>query len=203
MGELLGQMESIDSSESCQSDLMLSECNGPFVKEPLVSESRWDQEYKNTEIKGTYKVVFMMNEGGEENYAEQFKFSAEKIGWEMKIYMRDTNPFYQEILDFDPDFMLFTHLATRYNIHDQVLAHQSKKYFLTFAVIEALMHWFITSEDIAGHTVGHQIRQCLSLDGTIGLSKDLEVYKKISAKMNKTFFAIDTLPFTPALIKNL
>ncbi|MEK6733783.1 MAG: glycosyltransferase [Pseudomonadota bacterium] len=163
----------------------------------------YDQIYQNMTIKDKYKVVFITNEGGEESYDNAFKFSAERIGWEVQIYMKDTNPYYKEILDFNPDFMLFHLQAACLPINTEILNHTSKKYFITHGWMEAILFWKMMLDDVVGRGVSPQIRQCLqAFDGLITLSRDIEIYKKIFVKMEKEFIALDTIPLTSELMIN-
>lgn len=169
-------------------------CNGDL--------SLWDKAYQHMSIKESYKVVFIYSQGGENNYAEHFKYSAEIIGWQVRLYPFEINPHSDEILAFDPDFILFSILATR-NINSQLLLHRSKKYFHNHSLMKfhLTMGTILPSDILPNQTLSIQAKNYLiPFDGIINLEGDIESFKIIISKMNRPFFGIDSSPLAPALI---
>ena len=66
-----------------------------------IPNSHWDEKYQDIKIKDKYKLVFVTHYGGEHVYAEYLKYAAKKIGWEVKIYYKQTLGHEEEILDFE------------------------------------------------------------------------------------------------------
>ncbi|MDX1916836.1 MAG: glycosyltransferase [Rickettsiaceae bacterium] len=91
----------------------------------------WDLKYQNMPIKEKYKVVFIVAALGESSYAEHFKYGAELMGWEVKLYINYPVSREDEILAFDPD-MIITVPHSTYTNSPKLSSHRSKKYIINF-----------------------------------------------------------------------
>ena len=161
-------------------------------------DSFWDEKYKDIEIKDKYKVVFITSEGGEENYAINFKVCAEKIGWEVKVFLLKINNFIDKILKFDPDFILFSLFADR-QFDSKISLHKSKKYLFDHSVIEGHLSFdHMTKNDLEKGEISPQLTQYLQpFDGVVALESLFDLYQHAFIKLNKTFYGIYTHPTIP------
>ena len=116
-----------------------------------ISPDIWEKKYQDMQIKDKYKVVLITNNGGEYTYAEYFKYAAEKIGWEVVIYYNQTLGHEKEILEFNPDFLIFSQFSsTLPDLNSKINAHHSKKYLLSFSSIDAIRNRFNRVAKIMG-----------------------------------------------------
>ena len=164
-----------------------------------ISPDTWDEKYKTTAIKDKYKVVIITNNGGECTYSEYFKYAAERMGWEVKIYYNQTLGNEPEILAFDPDFIIFSQFSINSpDLNTKITAHRSKKYLLSFSSIDALKNRFkwISNKDPYEAIAG--FRKFISIvDGILTVAPELDFYRIMFEKMNKPFYGIQTLPLVP------
>lgn len=159
----------------------------------------WDNKYKDTPIKDKYKVVIITNNGGERSYADYFKYSAERIGWEVEIYFNQTLGHEGEILEFDPDFILFSPYANNNELDMKIYAHRSKKYILALSPIELMVggllkkyNPYIPSERSFSNLLSFA-------HGVLTASKEVGFYQVIFDKAKKPFNGLQILPLAPAL----
>ncbi len=159
----------------------------------------WDNKYKNSIIKDKYRVVIITNNGGERSYADYFKYSAERRGWEVEIYFNQTLGHEDDILAFDPDFILFSPYANNSELDMRIYAHRSKKYVLALSPIELMVgdklkkyNPYIPSDK--------SFRKLLSFaHGVLTASKEVDFYRVIFDKAKKPFNGLQILPLAPKL----
>ena len=164
-----------------------------------IPDSYWDDKYQNIKIKDKYRVVFVTTRGGEYNYAECFKYASERMGWEVRVYSEEINTFYKEVLDFDPDFILYSTYSNHY-IYSPLMAHRSKKYLNNHSLLRHLRDIGMFNR-VDPYAIDESAKNLAFLfHGVVSLSKELDVFNKIFANLNKPFNGIGTLPLTPALI---
>jgi hypothetical protein len=204
MIDLIGVQEnSFNYADSTILDIESNNDTYPLNNNEIYPQmSEWDMKYANVSIRDKYKIVFVTSAGGEENQAQYFKYSAEKIGWEAQVYFKYAKQFSNDIIKFDPDFILFSLFASR-DFGNRLIAHHSKKYFIDLSLIESHMKTWghISKSDIEGNTVSRSLESYLSpFDGMLDYAGDINIFKNIFSKINKTFEGIDCLPSAPALI---
>jgi hypothetical protein len=167
-----------------------------------VSPEIWDNKYQDAAIKNSYKVVFISNNGGEYTYSEYFKYAAEKNGWQVKIFYNQILGHEQEVLDFDPDFIIFSQFSEiSPDISTAINAHRSKKYLLSFSSIDALRNRFkwISMRDPYS-AIGNLKKYLTMIHGVLSISPELEFYHRIFDKLNKPFNGLQVFPLVPQVI---
>lgn len=171
--------------------------NKALIEAAKIDPTSWDKAYENNAIRDKYKVVFITCTEGEYSYAEYFKYEAEKMGWEVKIYYHSSWVHEDDIISFDPDFMLFT-LYNDSFISTKIKAHKSKKYLTSFASFQGLRdEWdHISKED------PYEPRKLLksyieNTHGILSVTKELDIYKTMFTKLNKQFNGLQLLPLVP------
>jgi hypothetical protein len=154
----------------------------------------WDNKYKEVQIKNKYKVVFVASKGGEQNYVEYFKYAAERNGWEVKVYLKNINSKDQEILNFNPDFILLSPFIDS-DINDYIMAHKSKKYILNLALLLQLENPLkLYNGDIKDKNI------FLLSNAVCSLPKEINFFVNQSSKLNKPFYGLELLPSAPAMV---
>ncbi len=166
-----------------------------------IPPSYWDQKYKNIPIKNKYKIVFVATRGGEYNYAKTFQYSANKLGWDVRVYPDQIKTYDHEILSFDPDFILYSIGADHY-ITPELLAHRSRKYLNNHSSIRALVSWWgDPGNRPSSSEVDDRTRALVSpFHAILNVPQELEVFRKIFERNNKIFNGIAVQPYTPRLI---
>ncbi len=164
-----------------------------------IPDDYWDQRYKDVRIKNSYKVVFVASAGGEFNYAEFFKYAAEKKRWEVQIYFYTILGREKEILNFDPDFILFNDLADS-RFDSRLLGHRSKKYLLSLSPIQILQNGIKKEYPYLTTIFDFNSQNLLSYyDGVFTTAKEIDLYRQMAGGKDVTFNAIRILPLVPAL----
>lgn len=156
----------------------------------------WDQKYQNMPIKDQYKVVIITNNGGERSYADYFKFAAEKMDWQVKIFFNQTMGHEEEILSFDPDFIVFSPYADNSEMSMEIYAHRSKKYILALSPIQFLIGDKFQRKSPYTPTVSFE-KLAQFAHGVLTSSKELGFYEQMFANMKKPFNGLYVLPVAP------
>ncbi len=173
--------------------------NSAISKAAKIAPSIWDDKYSNSIIKDKYKVVIITNNGGEFSYSEYFKYAAEKMGWEVKIYYNQTLGNEPEILEFDPDFIIFSQFSeTTPDINTKIIAHKSKKYLLSFSSIDAIRNRFKWISIRDPYKPTNSFKKLVSMvDGILTIAPELHFYQEMFNKLNKPFYGLQILPLVP------
>lgn len=172
--------------------------NYHLIQEKKIPVSYWDDLYKKMIIKDKYRVVYIAHIGGEYSYAEYFKVAAEKLGWQVRIYNTKINGNENEILEFDPDFILVTEHT--YPIEDmRLIAHRSKKYIIVMPPFQLQPIKGILAKGSPKKSEQNFFRLLKSSHGVLTTCEEVGIYKKIFNKLNKNFYGIRLLPSTPSL----
>lgn len=172
--------------------------NNELAKAAKIDPGTLDFPYKNNEIKDKYKVVFITSDGGEYSYAEYFKYAAEKMGWEVKIYYNNAWTHENEILDLDPDFFLFC-LYSEANLSSKLKAHRSKKYLLNFTSFQRMRNEVDAKiSKIDPYKPLDSLKKYIdSVHGVLAFTKDMAIYRTMFENINKPFNGIGLLPSVP------
>ena len=161
-----------------------------------VPSSHWDDLYKDSKLKNAYRVVIIVTGGEDLIYGEYFKYSAERLGWKAKIFNMETLSHEDEILAFDPDFIIMACFSNP-DMGSKLRAHRSKKYSLNFPSFKQLRQQDQISTkqpDKAINKVGDFNR--LS-HGVLTSSKEVDLYRKAFEKLGKPFYGLRLLPLVP------
>ncbi len=164
-----------------------------------ISPAVWDEQYQNTPIQDKYKVVIITNNGGEYTYAEYFKYAAEKIGWEVVIYYNQTLGHEDEILAFDPDFIIFSQFSSSTpDLNSKINAHHSKKYLLSLSSIDAIKNRFKWLNSKDPYQPLESFKRFISMvHGILTIAPELDFYREMFSRMNKPFNGLRILPLVP------
>lgn len=173
--------------------------NNALQKAAKISPNEWDVKYQNIPIKDKYKVVIVTNNGGEYSYSEYFKYSAEKMGWEVKIYYHQTLGHEDEILEFDPDFIIFSQFSSNtLDLDTKLNAHHSKKYLLSFSSIGAVINRFKWISFNNPYNPTGSLEKFMKLThGVLTIDPRLDFYREIFTRYNKDFNGLQIMPLVP------
>ncbi|MEK6734922.1 MAG: glycosyltransferase [Pseudomonadota bacterium] len=164
-----------------------------------IPDTYWDEKYSDMQIKDKYKVIYVVNNGGEYTYGKYFQYAASKLGWEVKIY-RDKIT--REDLKFDPDFILFSREVDG-NLDMEVLAHRSRKYLVLFSSLNTFKYY---GKDVISNKPPFfplkDFSTLLSLSHAVLTSaKELAMYQTMFEKQKKTFNGFRMLSLAPKIDK--
>jgi hypothetical protein len=162
-----------------------------------ISDRYLDEKYKDMKIKEKYKVVFVTNTGGENNYAETFKYAAEKIGWEVRVYSEDINTVYKEVLNFDPDFIIYSFGAKHY-LNSPLKEHRSRKYLNNHTLLIGLRGYNFLDKENPYRLTGNFTLEIFHAVFTI--PQEVDFFRKIFTGIKKNFNGLGVMPFTPGII---
>lgn len=163
-----------------------------------IPHSTWDKKYQDIDIKNQYKVVILTKKGGEYSYAEYFKYSAERMGWKVNIYLDNITGYEHEILAFDPDFILFSE-QTRYPNHIKIESHRSKKYLTSFIPYSLKMKQSNKSIINPYTPIKYFLSSIISAHAVLSPNNEVGIFKQIFTKFNKTFNGLGLLCTAPKL----
>jgi hypothetical protein len=163
------------------------------LKEASKVPDTYDDRYRDMPV-GKYKVVLVTNNGGEFSYAEYFKYSADKLGWEVKIYYNQLLGSEDEILKFNPDFILFSHHVNP-NISQEISLHKSKKYIVSLLSLESMRkdQKFISSKNPYVPT-GDFASLISMAHGVLTSEKEIDIYRIMFESMRKPFNGLRIFP---------
>ena len=157
-----------------------------------------EKQYKDVSLKNKYKAVLVANSLENLNYSEYFKFSAERLGWEALILDQQTLGNENEILAFNPDFIIFNYNSNP-DISPRILAHPCKKYILSFESLKTLRDNNYISK-ISPYKAKHNLAKFIQIsDGILTSSTELDIFRKIFANLNKPFNGLRLLPLAPRM----
>ncbi len=161
-----------------------------------IPDSFWEEKYKEMPIKSKYKVALLVYGGGEYSYAEFFKYAAEKKGWEVKIYYRVGHFYEQDILAFDPDFIILNN--QEYFVEPKLKAHRSKKYLLSFAPMNQVLNMKIKfkSSDLQFFHIQNLLMHAHAVLTSV---KEVGVFARVFENQNKNFNGLRILPLAPEM----
>lgn len=161
-----------------------------------VDPDLWDQKYQNMPIKEQYKVVIITNNGGERSYADYFKFAAERMGWQVKIFFNQTMGHEEDILSFDPDFIIFSPYADNSEMSMEIYAHRSKKYILALSPIQFLIGDKFKRKP-PYPPMGSFEKLAQFAHGVLTSAKEIDFYRQMFDNMKKPFNGLYVLPVAP------
>ena len=161
----------------------------------------WDKPYRNMEIKSHYKVAIIAGDGGGEySYFEHFKYSAEKLGWEVTIYDQQVINHEEEILKFDPDFILYA-IFTDPKMPRKLEIHRSKKYFINFHPLQITRNSLkLISKEDPYNALGILKEEMLISDALLIGAEEVNISRLALQRNNKKFNGIRLLPQVSATI---
>lgn len=172
---------------------------GKIIKESAkVSPALWEEKYQNLPTKEKYKVVIITNNGGERSYVDYFAFAAKKKGWEVKTYFYQALGHEEQILEFDPDFILFSPYTDNHEFDMRIYAHRSKKYILALSPIQLMVGGNFKKYDL--YKPSRPFSNLMSFShGVLTSSPELGFYKKIFDDAKKPFNGLYILPLAPKM----
>ncbi len=165
----------------------------------------WEDKYKNVPIKDKYKVVFVTSAGGEYSYSEYFKYAAEKMGWEVKIYSDNTIGYEEEIINFDPDMILFTDFTNSFvkNAHlkdYKIVSHRSRKYLARFIPLNVSKYYRNHISKWNPYKLKKESRELFNYThGILTFDQELGYFAEIAKRNKKPFYGTGIYCNAPAL----
>jgi len=112
-----------------------------------IPDSFWEEQYKDMPIKNKYKIAIFTSDGGDWAAGQHIKNSAEKMGWEAKLFFKTPLGNDQIFLEFNPDLIIFTPYLKDFDdfASGPIAYHKSKKYFwFSHPLAERKFDQFIT-----------------------------------------------------------
>ncbi|AVP87352.1 hypothetical protein phytr_4010 [Candidatus Phycorickettsia trachydisci] len=159
----------------------------------------WDEKYKDMPIKDYYKVVYVVYNGGEYSAAKYFQYAAQKKGWEIKLYYQSIVGKENEILNFDPDFIIFPLLTYTEGVDSRIKTHRSKKYYWIPMPLELIRKFEGVDKKDLLKPQGWFKHWLSFADGLIITNvRQVDIYRQISNLLGKPFNAVSMLPAPPA-----
>jgi len=158
----------------------------------------WDEKYKDIPIKELYKVVFIAYNGGEYSAIKYLQYAAQQKGWETKLYYNSTMGKEDEILNFDPDFIIFPLLAPPESVDSRIRTHRSKKYYWSSMPLRLIRRYKgIEKMDLL--QIKGWFKHWMSfVDGLILTNVgQIDIYRQIWDRLGKPFNAVSMLPAPP------
>lgn len=158
----------------------------------------WEKSYQDAIFKNKYKVVLVANNQETLNYSEYFKFSAERLGWEVLILDQQILGNENEILNFNPDFIIFNY-SSNADISPRILAHPCKKYILEFDAVKTLRNEGYIDR-ISPYKAKRSLLEFSKIsDGILTSPNELNIFRKIFVGLNKPFHGLNLLPLAPRM----
>jgi len=167
-----------------------------FSEAAKIPGDSWDEKYKDMQIKDKYKVVFLTSIGGEHSAAKYFQYAAEKLGWEVKIYNMTVKGKEDEIVAFNPDFIIATLFHASGDKFTDTLAAYKKYYWISMPIRPLMINdnWekFLNTNKKIKYMVcsGSGMLSCPD--------EEIDIYRKMWNKFNKQFNGIKLLPLPPS-----
>lgn len=159
----------------------------------------WDEKYKDMPIKESYKIVCIVYNGGEYSAVKYLQYAAQRKGWEIKLYYQSITGKENEILNFDPDFIIFPLLTFAENLDSRIITHRSKKYYWIPMPLELIRKFDGIDQKNLLKTKGWFKHWLSFVDGLIITNTDqVDIYRQIWDKLGKPFNGIGMLPKPPA-----
>ncbi|AVP87353.1 hypothetical protein phytr_4020 [Candidatus Phycorickettsia trachydisci] len=166
-----------------------------FADVTKIPGDSWDEQYKDVKIKDKYKVVYIPTVGGEHSAAKYFQHAAEKIGWEVKIYPMTIQGKEDEIISFNPDFIIGTFLNTTDRGFLDTLLQYKKYYWISMPIKSRIKK----SLDTVLKTDARLWYIVYSGAGMLSCpEEEIGLYKIMWNKLNKPFYGIKFLPLPPS-----
>ena len=160
------------------------------------NEIHYQNEYDSMKIRNDYKVVIISVNGGELSYAEYFKYSAEKLGWKVKIFNKETLGHEDEILAFDPDFIILACYANP-ELDSRITAHRSKKYSLNFVPFQLLRDKGLVSINNPYKAKKNLAQMNKIVHGVLTVAQEIEIYDIMFKNLKKDFYGLRIFPVAP------
>lgn len=161
-----------------------------------INELEFESKYQDIKTRNDYRVVIIAVNGGELSYAQYFKYSAEKIGWKVKIFNKQIQGHEDEILDFDPDFIILACYASP-EMDSRITAHPSKKYSLNFVPFQLLRDKGLIDFKNPYKATKSLAQMNQIVHGVFTVANEIEIYKKMFELLNKDFYGSRVLPLVP------
>ena len=169
-----------------------------------IDPGSWDTQYENQRIKDKYKIVFITTHGAEWTEANYVKKAAEKMGWEAKLFYYSTQGHENEILDFDPDFIITTIGNDNFHISPKIINHRSNIYGLFYMAINTniadsftLPAFGFFYEDYFDQDLdpNSRVKNMINVsDGLLITAKEIKILQDYYQKIDKPFYALRVVP---------
>ncbi len=144
----------------------------------------WEEPYQNMKVKSSYKAALIIDGAGEYSYGKYFKYTAEKNGWQIKIYNKNID---LSVLEFDPDFIIFFRGASA-DIASEIRAHRSKKYLFLFSSLLTFNNFKGLISKKPPYYPTEDFGKLVDIsDAVITSAKDISLYKQMFEDKKKIF----------------
>jgi glycosyltransferase involved in cell wall biosynthesis len=171
-----------------------------------IEDSFWDKPYENVAIKSKYRMVIITSNGGEWAESQYLLQGARNLGWEGKIFFYTSTGYEDEIIDFDPDFILFS-IGIDSRMSQKILDHRSKKICIYYWPINTRvtdlfiydpLNIIYTDQTYAFDTnlePNKRLRRFIAhSDAMLITAKEIKVFQDFFNKIHRKFYGIRTVP---------
>lgn len=173
-------------------------------KAQKIEPNFWLKKYQDIEIKNKYKIVMIVSNGGELTYSEYFKYAAQKKNWDIRTYKETITGKEDEILEFNPDMILFlSYSETEMNkdLDSRINAHRSKKYGINLSFrFQPLTkeHFFKKGNPYIRQKKLETFYK--QMHGILSNIYEIDIYRGIFENINKPFNGFRLFPTIPEFI---
>jgi len=178
--------------------------SGRLVEARKIDTSSWDEPYLNQPLKDKYKIIFITTHGAEWIEAKYVKKAAEKMGWEVKIIYYSTQGHENEILAFDPDFIITTIGNDNFHISPEITDHRSSIFGQFYWAINTNIRDSFTLptlgffyEDYFDQDLdpNSRLQNIINIsDGLLITAKEIKILQEYYLKIGEPFYALRTVP---------
>ena len=162
----------------------------------LILPESWDEPYKSQKIKDKYKIIILTTWGGEWTHATHLKASAERMGWEVKIYHQSLSSYEDEILKFNPDFIIYAS-DIDHRIHPEVKNLKTKFYGIYYYPIDYNITRSFNDEILLDKDLKPEngLLEMFNLaDGMLINNKRIKIFETIFNDRHRKFYGINIIP---------
>ncbi|AVP87152.1 hypothetical protein phytr_1940 [Candidatus Phycorickettsia trachydisci] len=165
-----------------------------FESAAKIPAESWAEKYKDMPVKDKYKVVYLTSGAGEYSAFKYFQYAAEKLGWEVKMYFATLDGKADEIISFNPDFIIST-LYVRHECFDDRLLPYKKYYWISIP-----LHAVFKGKDYL-NPKGPPYEQIRNYaQGILCCSgHEMDIYRQMWNKKKKPFYGIHMCPLPPSI----
>lgn len=171
-----------------------------------IEDSFWDKPYEKINLKSKYRMVIITSNGGEWSESRHLLNGAINLGWEGEIYFHTTTGHEEEILKFDPDFILFS-IGIDSRMSQSILNHRSKKICIYYWPINTRVTDLFLYDPLnilyTDQTYAFDVelepnkrlrRFIANSDALLITAKEVKIFQDYFDKIHRKFYGIRSVP---------
>ncbi len=158
---------------------------------------KWDERYAKSQLKKSYKIALLSEDGGEWQYSYYFEQAAKKMGWEARTYYKSFIGREAELRQFKPDIILVTSVGYELQISPEF---KDVKRYLFYTIAPSKI--FHMDSLYLGKLRTKYKKKLNMYDGYLITPKVMEVFEDAIEGFGKRFYGINASPTVYDLGKN-